>query len=549
MIFNNKNNKDISRKIVFKPYDINQLKLPIELGIQIPDNHLVKIINNAIDKMDLTNLLSKYKGGGTSSYHPLMMLKVIIYAYTQKIYTSRKIAKALRENIYFLWISAKNTPDFRTINRFRSSIMKDVIDEVFGEVMKLLIEEGLVHLQEYFLDGTKIESKANKYTYVWSKSLNRNKSNTENKIKQLISQIDSINEKENEEYGDKDLEELGEDSKITSEKIEELTKKINEKLSKMNEKQEKNSEENQENTKVSNNRKKKAEKKEKSVRKIIKNLEKEYLPKLKKYEEQEKILNGRNSYAKTDTDAVFMKMKEDMINGQIKPGYNVQIGTENQFIVNYSIHQDAGDTSTLPSNLEKFRKIYHKYPQKVIADAGYGSEENYEYLKDKKIEGYVKYNYFHKEQKKSFKQQIYRVENLKYDEENDEYICPNEKRLKYKETYTRVSKLGYTKTIRKYTCEDCSSCIDKEKCTKNEINRNIHINLRQNELRSEAREKLLSEEGIRLRKKRSVDVESVFGQIKWNNGFKRFLMGGLEKVNLEWGLISIAHNFRKWALA
>ena len=138
----------------------------------------------------------------------------------------------------------------------------------------------MVHLQEYFLDGTKIESKANKYTYVWSKSLNRNKSNTENKIKQLISQIDSINQKENEEYGDKDLEELGEDSKITSEKIEELTKKINEKLSKMNEKQEKNSEENQENTKVSNNRKKKAEKKEKSVRKIIKNLEKEYLQRL-----------------------------------------------------------------------------------------------------------------------------------------------------------------------------------------------------------------------------------------------------------------------------
>ena len=275
----------------------------------------------------------------------------------------------------------------------------------------------------------------------------------------------------------------------------------------------------------------------------------DYIPRLKKYEEQEKILDGRNSYSKTDTDAVFMKMKEDMINGQVKPGYNVQIGTENQFILNYSVHQEAGDTNTLQNNLEKFNKIYQKYPQKVIADAGYGSEENYEYLKDKNMEGYVKYNYFHKEQKKSFKKEIYRAENLKYDDKNDEYICPNNKRLKYQETYTRISRLGYKKTIRKYTCEDCSSCLHKEKCTQYETDRSIHINRRQNELRAEAREKLLSEEGVKLRKKRCVDVESVFGQIKWNNGFKRFLMGGLDKVNLEWGLIAIAHNFKKWALA
>ena len=530
----------MNNKVTFKPYDMNQLKLPVELGIKIPETHLVKIVNNAIERMELTPLFNKYKGGGTSAYHPMMMLKVLVYAYTQRIYTARKIAKALRENIYFMWISGKQTPNFRTINLFRSTIMKDIIDEVFVQVMELLLEEGLVHLQDYFLDGTKIESKANKYTFVWKKGMDKNRAKLENKIRELISQIDYLNDKENAEYGDKDLEELG-DHEISSEKIEDLAKRINERIKA---KENKNS---KEKTKKPSKQEKEKDKTEKN---ILKTLEKDCIPRLKKYEEQERLLNGRNSYSKTDTEATFMRMKEDhMLNGQLKPGYNVQIGTENQFILNYSIHQDAGDTGTLPSNLEKFKSLYKKYPQRVIADSGYGSEENYEYLKEKGIDGYVKYNYFHKEQKKSFKKQIYRVENLRYDEEKDEYICPNNKRLIYQYTQTDYSKLGYKKVVRKYTCEDCSNCSHKEKCTKSQSNRSIQINRRQNELRAEMKEKLLSEEGVKLRKKRCIEPESVFGQLKWNSGFKRFLMAGLDKVNLEFGLISIAHNFSKWALA
>ena len=219
----------MNNKVTFKPYDMNQLKLPIDLAIDIPENHLVKIVNRAIERMNLTPLLKKYKGGGTSAYHPLMMLKVLVYAYTQKIYTARKIAKALRENIYFMWISGKQTPNFRTINMFRSTIMKDIIDEVFIQVMELLLDEGLVHLQDYFLDGTKIESKANKYTFVWKKVVNRNKLKLETKIRALISQIDYLNDQENSEYGDKDLEEMGE-KPISSDKIEELAKRINERI-------------------------------------------------------------------------------------------------------------------------------------------------------------------------------------------------------------------------------------------------------------------------------------------------------------------------------
>ena len=241
----------MNNKVTFKPYDMNQLKLPIDLAIDIPENHLVKIVNRAIERMNLTSLLKKYKGGGTSAYHPLMMLKVLVYAYTQKIYTARKIAKALRENIYFMWISGKQTPNFRTINMFRSTIMKDIIDEVFIQVMELLLEEGLVHLQDYFLDGTKIESKANKYTFVWKKVVNKNKLKLETKIRALISQIDYLNEQENSEYGDKDLEEMGE-KPISSDKIEELAKRINERIKA---KESKNSQENTDKTKQKSNKK------------------------------------------------------------------------------------------------------------------------------------------------------------------------------------------------------------------------------------------------------------------------------------------------------
>ena len=284
----------MNNKVTFKPYDMNQLKLPIDLAIDIPENHLVKIVNRAIERMNLTPLLKKYKGGGTSAYHPLMMLKVLVYAYTQKIYTARKIAKALRENIYFMWISGKQTPNFRTINMFRSTIMKDIIDEVFIQVMELLLDEGLVHLQDYFLDGTKIESKANKYTFVWKKVVNKNKLKLETKIRALISQIDYLNEQENSEYGDKDLEEMGE-KPISSDKIEELAKRINERIKA---KESKNSQENTGKTKQKSN--KKENEQEKTEKKILRTLEKDFIPRLKKYEEQEELLNGRNSYSKTD---------------------------------------------------------------------------------------------------------------------------------------------------------------------------------------------------------------------------------------------------------
>jgi transposase len=514
----------MNKKIVFKHYNMDQLKLPIDVEVMIPENHLVKVVNAAIEKMDINPLLEKYKGGGTSSYHPKMLLKVLVYAYCQRTYSSRQIAKGLRENIHFMWLSGNNQPDFRTINRFRSSVMKDIIDEIFSAVIKLLVEAGHVKLEKYFLDGTKIEANANKYSFVWKKSTEKNKARLEDKIKELIKHINEVNEEENREYGDKDLEELGEDNPIDSGKLDEFVKELDEKLSK--------------------------NPKDKKTKKAARIIKKDYLPRLKKYEEQQEILGERNSYSKTDKDAIFMRMKEDhMKNGQLKPGYNVQMGTEEQFIVGFSLHQNAGDTTCMIPHLKGLEENIGRLPENIVADAGYGSEENYEYLEKNELGNYVKYNMFHYEQKQKFKGQIFKVENLPYDEEKDEFSCPNGKKLRYTKTEPYKTANGYITEHRRYECEDCRTCPFKGKCTKAKGNREIKVSFRLNELKQKARENLCSEKGIKLRKKRCVEVESVFGQIKNNRWFRRFLLRGIEKVKTEWGLLCMAHNMKKLAIA
>ena len=149
--------------------------LPPNLEELIPSNHLVRVVNDIIECIDMEPLIKQYKGGGTSAYHPKMLVKVIVYGYTQRIFSSRQIAKALRENINFMWLSGMNRPDHRTINRFRGKIMKAVIDEVFYAVVEQLLEQGYIDLEKYFVDGTKIEANANKYSFVWRKSTERYK--------------------------------------------------------------------------------------------------------------------------------------------------------------------------------------------------------------------------------------------------------------------------------------------------------------------------------------------------------------------------------------
>ncbi|MDM7920481.1 MAG: IS1182 family transposase [Methanosarcina sp.] len=506
---------------VFKEYNQDQLLLlPPSLEELVPKNHVVRIVNKAIDQMNIHSIVKTYKGGGTSSYHPKMMLKVLIYAYTQRVYSSRQIAKALRENIHFMWLSGNNRPDFRTINRFRAEQLQGTIIEVFTLVVGLLSDHGLIKLENYFLDGTKIEADANKYSFIWKKSTERYKSRLQKQIVELLARIDTINDEENRQYGDRDLEELGEENPIHSEEIEAKIDELNKILAGIPDDSDK--------------------------KKDLKELEESFLPRLKKYEKQESICGARNSYSKTDHDATFMRMKEDhMKNGQLKAGYNVQIGTENQFIIGYSIHQKPTDTTTFIPHLEMLKKQLGKLPDNVIADAGYGSEENYEYLKAEKVGNFVKYNYFHFEQKRAFKNNPYRAENFPYNPDTDEFTCPAGKAVRFTGMQTKKSETGFVQQYRIYTADNCKWCRRRKECHRSKYNRTIKINENLNTFKERVRENLLSTRGKALRSLRPVETESVFGQIKHNRMFKRFRLRGLNKVNIEWGLVSIAHNFLK----
>jgi len=216
---------------VFKSYTQGQIVLlPTNLDELIPENHLVRVVNEYIEKMDLRPLMERYKGGGTSSYHPKMMLKVFVYAYTQKIYSSRRMAKGMRESIPMMWLSGMNQPDFRTINRFRGVLLKGIIEEVFLAVIKLLIAEGYVKLEDYFVDGTKVEANANRYTAVWAKNTQRYEQQLTEKVKGLMVEIEHLNQEENARYGDKDLEEMGGNGSIDPGKLAESIDTLNQQL-------------------------------------------------------------------------------------------------------------------------------------------------------------------------------------------------------------------------------------------------------------------------------------------------------------------------------
>lgn len=508
-------------KVVFKKDKSNQLLLlPPDIGSLIPDNHLVRVVDKVINELKLSPLFETYKGGGASSYSPRMMLKVITYGYIDKIYTNRRIEKALKENVYFMWLSGMSTPDFTTIHNFRSKRLKEAVEDVFGSVVELLIQSGYVKAENLFVDGTKIEANANRYSYIWKKNVERHESMIKDKVKNLLLHIDQLQYEEDAEYGSHNLEEL--EGHITASQVDKLVEEINQKLSKGS--------------------------KSKQASLAVTKLKKEYITKLKKYDQQKDMLKGRNSCSKTDNDATFFRMKEDHLNtGQLKPGYNVQIATENQFILGYGIYQKAADTSVLIPFIDKVKTQLRGVPKNIIADSGYGSEENYEYIKDNKIGNYIKYNNFDYEKTNDYKKKIFLSDHFEYDKKEDQYKCPAGQLLDYIGVKKTKSENGYISKRRVYKSRCCDHCPHKEKCCKSKNDRKIEISPKLIKFKDRVKRNLESEIGKKLRSQRGVDVESVFGQIKHNNQFRRFYTRGLKNVNTEWGIMSIAHNIKKMA--
>ena len=502
-------------KVVFKDYSPNQiLLLPPSLEEMIKADHPVRVVNQVIDNLDIDPLIKKYDGGGSSSYHPRLMLKILVYGYLTNQYSSRKIEQAVTQNIHFMWLSAMSYPDHNTINRFRSDRLKGVLREVFSQVVLLLVEKGIITLKEAYLDGTKIEANANRYTFVWGRSISKSKERIKKQLDELWNYAESVAREELENNEPDSFEKIDQESVLKT--IESIDKAL------------------------------KGKQVDKKVKQKLNYARKNWPENLRKYEQQQKTLGNRNSYSKTDPDATFMRMKEDhMLNGQLKPGYNWQISTENQYILGYSIHQTTNDTTTLKSHMESLKESLGKMPDTLVADAGYGSEENYEYLENNDVEAFVKYQYFHKEQSKKWRNDPYRTENLPYDEISDSYTCPMGNKLDYIKEKTKITENGFKQIKRIYQAHNCTGCPMREVCHKSTGNRTIEINEKLNHYKSIIKERLTSERGKKYRSQRPVDVEAVFGIIKGNHNYRKFLLRGLEKVEIEVGLLALAHNLSK----
>jgi hypothetical protein len=409
-----------------------------------------------------------------------------------------------------------NYPDHNTINGFRSDRLKGVLREVFNQVVLLLVEAGHITLKEAFLDGTKIEANANRYSFVWGRTIQYNKDKIKSQLQELWDYAEDIAKEELENNEPVDFEE------IDSEKVKETIEKIDHAL--------------------------KDKEIDKKIKQKIKYAKKTWPKNLNSYKELEDQMGGRNSLSKTDPDATFMRMKEDrMQNGELKPAYNWQISTENQFILCYTLHQTTTDTTTLINHLETFKNSLGKLPDNMVADAGYGSDENYEYMQSNDIEAYVKYNYFHKEQDTKWKEDPSKVENLHYNEEKDVYYCPMGQPMTMIEENERVSSNGFKQLTNIYQAVNCKGCPIRGRCFKGLGNRRIEVNQKLRRHKIKAKERLNSEQGKIYRSRRPVDVEPVFGMVKYNRNYKRFLLRGLENVEIEAGLISLAHNIKKIA--
>ena len=228
--------RGVSDKITFKPYNQGeQWLLPPSLDELVPENHFVRIVSKTVDELRIEDVFAKYtKGGGASRYNPVMLLKVLVYCYMTGTYSSRQIAKQCRENVNVMWLTGFQKPDFRTINKFRSEKLKDSIEEIFVAAVKLLNRKGYVSLEKYFVDGTKIESAANRYTFVWKKAVEKNEKKLDEKLRIFLNDVDEITHKENQVYGDKDFAETGTDDLVTSEDIKAAAEEINKKLAEIN---------------------------------------------------------------------------------------------------------------------------------------------------------------------------------------------------------------------------------------------------------------------------------------------------------------------------
>ena len=490
--------------------DRNQVVLPIDLEICISKEDFVFTVAEICDNLCYEKLFEVYIRKWRK-LNPITLFEIVLFAYMERKFSSREIVKACKTDIRFMWLlNGEPVPSVATVKRFLSEKLTDVVEDLFYQFVEKLYEMGEVKYQNLFVDGTKIEANANKYTFVWKKAVEKNLVSLNKKIDTRIAVIC-------ERYD------------LTIASLEECYETLMQRAVWI------------ELNLVHGKGKHKTQ-----LQKDIEELG-GYIKRKEEYLKHLGRMRNRNSYSKTDTDATFMRLKEDhMRNGRLKPGYNIQIGVEGEYIVGFGAFSNRTDVQTLIPFLNRIKSYTKRTFQRIIADAGYESRENYIYLEENKQESYIKPTNYEISKTRKYKADLYSIDNMTYNKEADTYTCANGDTLFFAYERTETTSHGYEVKTRYYRNQSCEGCPHAGMCHKSKRGfREIKISPEFMRQRQKSLDNITTKEGTQLRINRSIQVEGVFGVLKQDFGFKRFLVRGKKNIETQFFMLALAFNVEK----
>ena len=502
-------------------YTTNQLVLPLDLGIKIKKNSEVYTYLELTKGLELKTYFDDEKERGRHRKNRVQILNAILFGFMVDIRSTRGIERACQNDIRFMvLLEGMEAPSHQLIN----DVMKEVGDKLTylqQALMKEIMKREAIDMDKLYIDGTKIEADANKYTFRWGRAIVTHRKKLYKKITDSLPKVNAL-------FGETHQRPIKTSEVYT---VKTLKKMVNRLIGLIDQ-------EGIELVYGKGSRKSELQRQYDTFS--------AYLEKLEEYENDLKIIGPkRNSYAKTDHDATFMHMKEDhMKNAQLKPGYNVQIGVSNEYIMVIDAFQNGADQPTFEPFMEKYNGMYERYPEYPVADAGYGSYDNYSYCIEKDMGLYQKYGMWSQERDPKFKKKIYNKENFRIDK-NGNYRCPNNKKFVKIREY-QSTRIKRPHTMEEFECFYCAKCRQKKECTKAEGNRKIQFIKGYDEMKKTVNENLDSELGIKLRVQRSIQVEGAFGVIKEDMRFRRFTRTGLKGIKLELDFIALGYNLKKF---
>ena len=563
----------ISNKYYNQFFELGQQKINFKFyELSLPDDDPVFTLKKVMEEMDFTALLAQYSGKGKHGFNPIMKYGVLTYAAMRGIRGIDRIVELCERDLAFIWLTQGEKPKRDAFYDFiNNKLTSEILDDLNYQLLRRLKKEGLITLESLFIDGTKLEANANRYTFVWRGTLNYH-------LVGLLDTIDALYHRYNvllSENGYDEKYRFGNAQMFIIEgvdKVREVIEKNRKRKLAKHKKLSNNSIIEIDNCSpldmlklqknlftiadgegikfVNGKGKRKSE-----IQQLYEEIEVAG-NKLMEYKESFEIMGkDRNSYSKTDLEATFMRMKDDhMMNGQLKPAYNVQIAVENYFIVHAYVSNDRTDYNTLIPVIKKHINAFGKVPKEVTADSGYCSEKNLLFLKEHNIESYIKLQDHEQRKTRAYKENIGKYYNMTTQIFEDEhyYICHDGRELRHIRTEEKEMD-GYTQTVEVYGCADCSGCAHKAKClykynpeTDADKNKIMKINEQREEIRAASHANIESEKGILNRQIRSIQTEGHFGDIKENENFRRFNHRSSDKVYKEFMLYAIGRNINKY---